>query len=176
MRALLLQRAAEAEAELESLLVKVATERRLTYAQMLRVGRFRQGYQRLRESIEQDVALRWWIRGPDENVGPYVAFKALAAEFASLLDGGFSWRTPSSIIRPSSASAQRALVTITSWQPEEDAKGNPRKEDWWRVEGNAHALANVHALLSSLQMRVETPSPSGSDSGVAGSAQALVDS
>ncbi len=77
----LLQRASAAEGGVEALLVKMSSEPRLVpeYAQDL--GRFRQGYQQLREAIRENVSLDW----SSSEDARYRAFKKYACSVASLL-------------------------------------------------------------------------------------------
>ncbi|MEU7004492.1 hypothetical protein [Nonomuraea sp. NPDC046570] len=92
----LLERAAEIEGRLESLLVRIATERKLSDRDGILLGCFRQAVQGLRESIRDSVPLRsrvfrvsdqklvtWEWAGSEDP--PYVAFKALAAFVGELL-------------------------------------------------------------------------------------------
>lgn len=92
----LLERAAEVEGRLESLLVRIATERKLSDRDAILLGCFRQAVQGLRESISDSVQLRsrvfrvsdqmlvtWEWAGSEAP--PYVAFKALAAFVGELL-------------------------------------------------------------------------------------------
>jgi hypothetical protein len=77
----LLDRACTAEAKLESTFVRLATEKTLSKADIVRLGQFRQLYQQLRESIRDNKPLGWdWADHPD-----YVAFKSLAPEIAALI-------------------------------------------------------------------------------------------
>lgn len=79
----MLDRACEAEGSLESTLVRLACERSLGARDVELLGRFRQLYQRLRESIRDDRPLAW-----DHAEHPeYVAFKTLAPQVAALIVG-----------------------------------------------------------------------------------------
>lgn len=73
-RAALLRRACDGEGLLERVIVKLASERRLSTADRETVGRFRQGYQRLRRSIRDSERLPW--QGSEHP--EYLAFKRLA--------------------------------------------------------------------------------------------------
>jgi hypothetical protein len=73
-RALLLRRACDGEGLLERVIVKLASERRLSAGDRETVGRFRQGYQRLRQSIRDSERLPW--QGSEHP--EYLAFKRLA--------------------------------------------------------------------------------------------------
>jgi hypothetical protein len=79
----LLERACNAEAKLESTLVRLACERRLKNDDIPSLGRFRQIYQRLRQSIRDDKPLEW-NRSEDPE---YVEFKTRATEIAALIAG-----------------------------------------------------------------------------------------
>ncbi|GAA4574689.1 hypothetical protein [Planotetraspora kaengkrachanensis] len=92
----LLDRAAEIEGKLESLLVRVASERNLSDGDCVLLGCFRQAVQCLRESIREKEPLRSLIIQPGgkrvismlwygSDAPPYLAFKALAAFAADLL-------------------------------------------------------------------------------------------
>lgn len=92
----LLERAAEAEGRLESLLVRLASERKLSARDCTLLGCLRQGFQSLRESVRDSEDLRSRLyRKSDQKmltltwsgseVPPYMAFKALAAFAADLL-------------------------------------------------------------------------------------------
>jgi hypothetical protein len=67
-------RAAEAEGLLERVLVKLATERRLSSADRDTLGKFRQAYQQLRGAIKRGQPLGWNSSEHPE----YLAFKRLA--------------------------------------------------------------------------------------------------
>ncbi|GAA0379452.1 hypothetical protein GCM10009530_32600 [Microbispora corallina] len=91
----LLDRAAETEGKLESLLVRLASERKLSDRDCTLLGCFRQAVQSLRESIREKTELRsrvTWHGRPlvaiswyGSDAPPYLAFKALAAFAADLL-------------------------------------------------------------------------------------------
>lgn len=70
----LLKRASAAEAGIEATLVKLASERVLNSEQTERLARFRQAYQKLRESIRDNKKLDWTYPTHPE----YLAFKNLA--------------------------------------------------------------------------------------------------
>jgi hypothetical protein len=87
----LLEQAEEAEAGFEALLVKLASERRLSERDRRLLACFRQGYQSLRERLREDEPLEWWATGSpkyphhDEGRRQYRTFKALSEYFATLL-------------------------------------------------------------------------------------------
>ena len=113
-------RASVVEGGFEAMLVTLATERRLTPAELRRLGQFRQGYQQLRKKIRDRVPLDWKV-DPDlwaeSQVDPYVVFKALSVEFAGLL--GYGGRHLLHWGRPSVTTGQRAMIEITSWRSPE---------------------------------------------------------
>lgn len=105
-------RAAAAEGQVESLMVKVVTERSLDESDLRRLGQFRQAYQTLRESIRYRKAIEWHGSATPE----YVAFKKLACAFAQILEGD----TANKLER-----AQNQLRTITS---------NRHEKIWYKTE------------------------------------------
>jgi hypothetical protein len=79
----LLDRACKSEARLESMIVRLASQRALTGRDIETLGRFRQRYQQLRESIRDNVALEW-----DHSEHPdYIEFKTLAPQVAAIIAG-----------------------------------------------------------------------------------------
>ena len=117
-RRALLNRAAETEGKLESLLVRLASERRLSDRDCTLLGCFRQAVQSLRESIQEKEPLRSRItqQGSSQVISlpwygseapPYLAFKALAAFAADLL-------SKSSDLDTKAETAYSALRKITS--------------------------------------------------------------
>ena len=105
----LLDRACTGEAKLESTLVRLASEKTLSKDDIVRLGRFRQLYQQLRESIRENKALGWdWSQHPD-----YVAFKSLAPEIAALILSDRN--NPSDGVK-----GAKALLAITSNRWEQD--------------------------------------------------------
>jgi len=79
----LLDRACASEAKLESTLVRLASEKSLTGKDIDTLGRFRQRYQQLRESIRDNVPLEW-----DHSEHPdYMEFKALAPQVVAIIVG-----------------------------------------------------------------------------------------
>jgi hypothetical protein len=79
----LLDRACGSEAKLESTLVRLASERSLTKKDVETLGRFRQRFQQLRESIRDNVPLEW----DHSEHSDYVEFKTLAPQVAALIIG-----------------------------------------------------------------------------------------
>ena len=76
----LIKRAADAESGIESLILKLTAERRLDRKEMEALGRFRQAYQKLRESIRADRPLRW-----SHATKEYEVFNDLATRFARMI-------------------------------------------------------------------------------------------
>jgi hypothetical protein len=109
------KRAAAAEAIIEGTLVKLSSELTLDEEQINGLGRFRQAFQQLRQSIRQNRLLPW----SDSENPEYKTFKTLAVRVAALL--GKDWqRNP-----PSSERAGTQLLQITS---------NRWEQDWVIVE------------------------------------------
>jgi hypothetical protein len=106
----LLAQAAAVEGQFEALLVKIANERHLNPDQLRHLGRFREGYQQLRESIEKREKLPFRVQYDATQQSAYVAFKALTVEFATLLARS-SWSR-----RPKLPKRQEAFVQVTSWR------------------------------------------------------------
>jgi len=77
-----LQRACAAEAAVEGLLVRVASERALSAEDLANLARFRHAYQTLRVTIRRDEELAWTRDDHPE----YRSFKTHAATVALLLD------------------------------------------------------------------------------------------
>jgi hypothetical protein len=114
----LVDRAAEIEGKLESLLVRLASERNLSDRDCTLLSCFRQAVQSLRESIREKAHLRSKTIQPGDHrvisalwygsdAPPYLAFKALAAFAADLL-------SKSSNLNTKTQSAYSALKKITS--------------------------------------------------------------
>jgi hypothetical protein len=103
-------RAATAESTVEGTLVKLSLEINLEEVDVSNLGRFRQAFQQLRESIRDNVLLPW----PFGDCPEYKTFKALSIVVAALLNGEWS-SSPISRKR-----AQEQLETITSNRWEDD--------------------------------------------------------
>jgi hypothetical protein len=99
----LLKQASEAESVLEGMLLKLASERTLNPDQQSRLGRFRQGYQSVRQAIRDDREGLWTSSQADS----YLDFKEGAALFASLLKKHIWMRAPTQ------ESARQAVCEIT---------------------------------------------------------------
>jgi hypothetical protein len=139
----LLQTATDLEAEFEALLLKVASERRLSRRERDYTGRLREGWQELREGIEERRKLPFRVQYDDDKIANYVAFKALAVSFGILLKA-VTWSRPRTWTRPSRRSAQRSFVQITSWR-----SGSP--EGWARDPGVAASAKQASTTLKSLR-------------------------
>jgi hypothetical protein len=109
----LLEQSTKAEGGIESILVRLAAERRLTKRDQERLGQFRQSFQTLRESIKDDKVVEW---APSDHP-EYVTFKEGASFLASLLTKR-NWR------RPSRKQTAKSLLEITSskWEPKEQRR------------------------------------------------------
>lgn len=131
-RAELLKAAAACEGQFEALLIKIAIERRLRTPELDRMARFREGYQRLRECIEADVALPFSIQHRSNDRSAYVAFKSSSVEFAGLVSGR---RRASPVwvsrILPQRygrlATAQLNFIEMSSWRV-----AGSSKDLWWK--------------------------------------------
>lgn len=82
-RSKIFERACAAEGQVESLFVRLASTRTLTAEQTDVLGRFRQGYQSLREAVRDGRGVGWHSSSHPE----YLAFKTLATQVAVLLAG-----------------------------------------------------------------------------------------
>jgi hypothetical protein len=146
-RGKLLKQAADAEGQFEALLIKIAIERRLSKAQVGRLGRFREAYQRLRECIEEEADLPFWVQGSIDTRSPYVAFKDLSVEFAALLQGR-SWASALGALgrgepvgRPTLSQGQEAFIRVTSWRVADPSQ----KDTWWKDPGASSVNEAVEA-------------------------------
>jgi hypothetical protein len=80
----LLERASAAEGSTEAILIGLASQHRFSPASLEALGQFRQVYQRLRESIRDNQALKW-----DTSEHPeYMAFKRLSPVIAYMIRTG----------------------------------------------------------------------------------------
>ena len=82
-RSKIFERACAAEGQVESLFVRLASTRNLTEEQTAMLGRFRQGYQSLRQAIRDGRLIAWHSSSHPE----YVAFKTLATQVAVFIAG-----------------------------------------------------------------------------------------
>jgi hypothetical protein len=141
----LLKQATLVEGQFEALLVRIASERRLSTLEIDRLGRFRQGYQQLRESIEKKKRLPFRVRFDDAEVKAYVAFKSLSVDFAGLLHGRRARAKRLRLAlkawgRPTVKQSQEAFVKITSWRVDGDLETS-----WWAKKGSTSATNAVEA-------------------------------
>ena len=122
----------EAEAGMEGILVKIASEFRLTDQDIITLGRFRQAYQTLREYIREDKPFTW-----NHPYHPqYMHFKTMGAYIAAMLTGF----THQSLKGPSREEAMFNLQRITS----------TKFKEWW--EGQADKpLVNFDFKVSGLE-------------------------
>ena len=104
----LLKRSAAAEATIEATLVKLSSELKLKDTDISALGRFRQAFQQLRESIRDDVHLPW----PHGNCPEYLTFKTLSISVAALLTGKWS----DSPVPHATAQDQLVQVTSNKWE------------------------------------------------------------
>jgi len=111
------RRAAAAEAIVEGTLVKLSNELVLDEGQIGSLGRFRQAFQQLRQSIRKDQILPW----TNSECAEYRAFKSLAIEVSTLLGG--TWSTcPVPVDR---AIYQLLSVTSNRWENDWVAHQSP---------------------------------------------------
>jgi len=106
-RSKIFERACAAEGQVESLFVRLASTRLLTPEQTAMLGRFRQGYQSLRQAVLDGRAIAWHSSSHPE----YVAFKTLTTQVAILIAG--------SGVSDSGAGARAAAllkVTSNEWE------------------------------------------------------------
>lgn len=82
-----LQSASEVEGDLEGLLIKIVSERRLNDRDLELLGCFREALHCLRERIREDKPLAWFSRTAENSpeFRQYQAFKTLAMYLAGLL-------------------------------------------------------------------------------------------
>jgi len=104
----LLQRSAKVEAMIESTLLKVVTEFHLSLDKAGDLGRLRQAFQSLRESILERTTLGWSFSGEPH----YVTFKRLSCDLALLLQT----RQPDLPPSPEEATRNHLMVTSNKWE------------------------------------------------------------
>lgn len=109
----LLERATNAEGMLEAIFVKLSSERALSDFDIETLGRFRQAYQKLRESIRSNEGLGW----PTQDNHEYTSFKRLAYIIACMI------RSDKSKIQNGDALIR---ITAGTW----DNKWTLSEEDW----------------------------------------------
>ncbi len=108
----------EAEAQMEGILVKIASEFILTDEDIIILGRFRQAYQTLREYIREDKPFTW-----NHPYHPqYMHFKKMGAYIAAMLSG-----TENQPLKgPTQEEAIFNLQRITS----------TKFKDWWESQAD----------------------------------------
>jgi len=102
------KRAAAAEAVIEGTLVKLSSELALNDVQLATLGKFRQAFQQLRQSIRAGRLLDWSHAEHPE----YRAFKDLAVRVAALLAARWSDKPPTG----DQAATQLLRITSNSWE------------------------------------------------------------
>ena len=100
----LYERTLAMEGGVESILVKLTAERTLSQSSIENLGKFRQAFQILRETIRDDQPLEWSASHHPE----YLAFKQLNTYVASMLSSSKYYK------RPYPKQAYNALKTITA--------------------------------------------------------------
>jgi hypothetical protein len=121
----LLQRASAAEGALESVFVKLSSERVLSAEDTEVLGKFRQAYQRLRESIRNNKHLDWSSQTDPE----YLSFKRLAHLTACLILSDDQPRQETKNQTADSLEKITANVWENSWVLSDD--------DWGRLQGRS---------------------------------------
>ena len=130
----LLKRASAAEGGVEALFVRLVSERDLSDAEIENLGRFRQGYQTLREKIRINETIPWF----DSEHPEYRSFKHLACNVALLLSSRLKLRLPD----PARSSEALARITSNEWEGDwviktftngwmQDLAGN-----WFRIKSD----------------------------------------
>ena len=107
----LLNRATKAEGSLEAIFVKISAERSLSEEEIEILGRFRQGYQKLRESIRDNTDIGWY----HQNHPEYASFKRLAYFVALIIDSEDSAKTKHREERADSLMKITASTWEASW-------------------------------------------------------------
>jgi hypothetical protein len=120
------KRAAAAEANIEGMLVKLSNELRLAPTEITALGRFRQGFQQLRQAIRSGSTLAWSTSDHTE----YVAFKRLTSQVAAILAGNWPMKPPPA----SKAASQLMEITANRWE-----------RVWFELESNPRSIsASAH--------------------------------
>jgi hypothetical protein len=122
----LLDRATKAEGSLEAIFVKISAERNLSDEETEIMGRFRQGYQTLRESIRDKTDTGWY----HQNHPEYASFKRLAYFVALIIDSEDSAK-----IRYKEERADSLMrITASTWE----ANWVLTKEEWQRMKESSN--------------------------------------
>lgn len=134
----LLERAGEVEGKFESLLVKLATERKLSQIDHEMLGSFREAYQTLRECVRADRPLLWWASDmhADEGFKQYRAFKALSEYVALLIENPLS----SARLRARRGRAQRDSSEAISSLLEVTSRSRYHGAWWSRAADRLHLV------------------------------------
>jgi len=120
----MLERAATAEGILESIFVKLSSERDLNERETEILGRFRQGFQTLRQSIRDDKYLGW----SKDKYNEYVSFKRLAGLVSDILVS----ETPSKSQRDMTNNDALIKITSNRWEKHWFLSD----DDWHRLRSN----------------------------------------
>ena len=120
----MLERAATAEGILESIFVKLSSERDLNERETEILGRFRQGFQTLRQSIRDDKYLGW----SKNKYNEYVSFKRLAGLVSDILVS----ETPSKSQRDMTNNDALIKITSNRWEKHWFLSD----DDWYRLRSN----------------------------------------
>lgn len=118
----LLHRASAAEGSLESLFVKISSEKPLTSNEIEVLGRFRQAYQKLRESIREREDFGWY----SSNHPEYLSFKRLAHLAACLILSDVDARQK--LVRQTSGALEK--INTNNWE----TGWTITDEDWGRLQ------------------------------------------
>jgi hypothetical protein len=110
-----LQQAAHAEANTESIILKIVTEIPVSRRDVDDLGKFRQAFQSLRQAIREDKKLDWFSSQHPQ----YLAFKQLSCRVACLLQTEQDSKAPNW----SEAASNHLLATSNQWE-----------SNWWEVE------------------------------------------
>ncbi|WP_058187341.1 hypothetical protein [Terracidiphilus gabretensis] len=102
------KRAASAEAIVESTMVRLASEMKLLDFDIRDLGRFRQAFQQLRQSIRKNQDLEW----PSSECPEYKSFKTLAVHCARIISK--AW--PDRPIAADLATTQLLQITSNKWE------------------------------------------------------------
>jgi hypothetical protein len=141
-RAELLERAAKAEGIMESLLVRITSERVLSDRELDLLGAFRQSYQTLREAIENDINIKKDLGWKESHAIPYAAFKGLASSVAAILaqPAPMPFLPWQKIAAPSRQQALQSLRQVTSNAYESWRFGREKLVVWQAVAYRAGLL------------------------------------
>ena len=111
----ILERASRAESQLESILVKVASERSLSEQDIEKLGLFRQAFQTIRSNIRDSKPIEW----STSDHPKYQSFKRLACFVSRMLLSNVSYSEPSAEV----AADQLSRITCNEHEARWDAIG-----------------------------------------------------